>query len=488
MVVIMDDLFIKYACIGVFVLVMAGVGIYSANKVKGVDDFLLGGRALGPWLAGFCYGTTYFSAVIFIGYASTLGWQFGISAVWIGIGNALLGSLLAWLVLAKRTRKMTHQLNASTMPEFFEKRYGSKLLRIVSAGLIFIFLVPYSASVYKGLSYLFESVFGINFTICIVIMAVLTGIYLLLGGYVATAINDFIQGCIMLVGIIAVVIFVVNSEQVGGVMTGVERLGAIDANLSAPFGGENFWDLLSLVVLTSLGTWGLPQMIHKFYTIKDNKAINIATVISTVFAIVVATGCYFVGAFGQLFFDKAPEVMDTIVPQMLLAVKLPAVLLGIIAVLVLSASMSTLSSLVLVSSSSIAVDFCKGYLFKDMKDKNVMLLMRGLCVVFVILSVVIALVPNGAIVQLMALSWGTLAGCFLAPFMYGLYMKKANACATWTSFALGLVLSVGLPLAGIPSANAGAIAMFATLIVYPIVAVLTDRFSLYNYETAIENE
>lgn len=151
----------KYVFLVLFVILMIAVGIYSKKKVKNVQDFLLGGRQVGPWISAFAYGTTYFSAVIFIGYAGRIGWGFGISSTWIGIGNAIIGSLFAWLVLAKRTRKMTHELNASTMPEFFEKRYNSKAMKIITALVIFIFLVPYSASVYQGLGYLFEKSFGL---------------------------------------------------------------------------------------------------------------------------------------------------------------------------------------------------------------------------------------------------------------------------------------------------------------------------------------
>ncbi|NLM96413.1 MAG: sodium/solute symporter, partial [Halanaerobiaceae bacterium] len=417
----------KYLFIFLFVFLMVGIGFYSRKKVNSVSDFFLGGRKMGAWLSAFAYGTSYFSAVIFIGYAGSLGWSFGISGVWIGIGNAVLGSLLAWLVLGKRTRKMTREMNASTMPEFLEKRYDSRGLKIITAIITFVFMIPYSASVYKGMGYLFANTFGIPieyYSYCILAIAVLTGLYLLMGGYIATAINDFIQGIIMIIGIIFMVYFVVIHPAVGGIANGLSKLSQIPEvgpDLVSPFGGSP-WSLLSLVVLTSLGTWGLPQMVHKFYAIKDEDAIKRGTIISTLFAAIIGIGAYFTGSFGRLFLNNtAPSDMDMVMP-VLLETALPDALMGVVIILVLSASMSTLSSLVLVSSSSIALDLIKGVINPDMKKERVMLVMRSLCAIFIAFAVVVAVNPN-AIVTLMALSWGTDASCFLALFLYGLYWK-----------------------------------------------------------------
>jgi SSS family solute:Na+ symporter/sodium/proline symporter len=296
----------KYVFLGVFVVIMVAIGLFSRRKVKNVQDFLLGGRQMGPWLTAFAYGTTYFSAVIFIGYAGKIGWGFGISSTFIGIGNAIIGSLLAWLVLAGRTRKMTHDLNASTMPEFFEKRYDSKAMKIVTALIIFIFLVPYSASVYQGLGYLFERTFGVPFIYCMAAMAILTGAYLLLGGYVATALNDFVQGIIMLIGVGFMIYFIISNPAVGGIGNGLKKLYEIPNDgpgLVSIFSAHPL-NLLGLIILTSLGSWGLPQMVHKFYTIKDDDAVKMGTVISTVFALIIAGGAYFVGGFGRLFLNN----------------------------------------------------------------------------------------------------------------------------------------------------------------------------------------
>lgn len=480
----------KILMLVLFFVVMFGVGIYAHKKVNNVGDFVLGGRNVGPWLSAFAYGTSYFSAVIFIGYAGKFGWSFGIAATWIGIANALIGTMLSWLVLGERTRVMTKQLDSQTMPDFFEKRFDSKALKIASSLIIFIFLVPYSASVYTGLGYLFERTFGIDYIYCMIGIAVLTALYLVLGGYIATAINDLIQGFIMLAGIVMMVYFVLNNTQVGGFSGGIQQLNQIDPSLTSLF-SSNPRDLFGLIILTSLGVWGLPQMIHKFYSIKDKKSVKVGTVVSTAFSLIISAGAYFIGAFGRIYLNNEVHVVggvqnyDAIMPLML-EKALPAALMGVVIILVLSASMSTLASVVLTSSSTLALDFISGTLKKNMSKKAEMVVMRILCVVFVLLSVVLAM-SKGAIVTLMSISWGALAGSFLAPFLYGLFWKGVNRAGVWAGFITGVVvttISVAVPAIGkvLSPPNAGALAMVLSLIVVPVVSLATSKVKRFKVD------
>ena len=405
-----------------FFALIIGVGVYCRKQATSVEGFVLGGRSVGPWLTAFSFGTSYFSAVIFVGYAGQFGWDFGLSSTWIGLGNAFIGSLLAWSVLGRRTRIMTQHLESKTMPDFFEKRYGSKKLKIIASVIVFIFLVPYTASLYNGLSSLFNNVFDLPYWVVVLVMAALTGLYVTFGGYMATAWSDFIQGIIMLVGIIAVTASIVN--QNGGLLKAVEEL-SLSENAGPAFTsllGPNPIALLFVVVLTSLGTWGLPQMIGKFYSIKDEGSIRKGTIISTVFATVVAGGCYFLGGFGRLYQGKLQALgffnaedgslmFDKVVPTML--ADLAPVIVALTVVLVLSASMSTLSSLVLTSSSTLSLDVVKPALSKkrEVSDKKSVFIMRLFIIFFIILSALIAILKDSIwsssvfIAQMMGVSW-----------------------------------------------------------------------------------
>ena len=407
---------VKIILLAVFFSVMVAIGFMCRKNSTDVNGFVLGGRSVGPWISAFAYGTSYFSAVIFVGYAGQFGWKYGIASTWIGIGNALLGSLLAWVVLGRRTRIMTQHLDSRTMPQFFASRFASPALKIAASIITFIFLIPYTASLYNGLSRLFGMAFNIDYSICVIVMAVLTGIYVIAGGYMATAINDFIQGIIMLIGIVAVVGAVLNSQ--GGFLAALDGMGkVVDETVSttpgifASFFGPDPLNLLGVILLTSLGTWGLPQMVQKFYAIKSENSISTGTIVSTFFAVIVAGGCYFLGGFGRLFsanIDIAANGFDSIIPAMLSG--LPDLLIAVVVILVLSASMSTLSSLVLTSSSTLTLDLLKDHIVKDMDEKKQLFIMRVLIVVFVAISVVIAIIQYKSnvtfIAQLMGVSWG----------------------------------------------------------------------------------
>jgi len=475
----------KFLVVVLYVLVVLAIAIYSMRKNTNVDEFFLGGRSLGPWVSAFAYGTTYFSAVVFIGYAGKTGWGFGLSSLWIVLGNAFFGTMLAWLVLAKPTRQLTVRLNALTMPEFLVARFASPFLKTVSALIIFLFLVPYSASVYMGLTYLFEEIFQIPFNYALFFIAALTGLYLVLGGYRAVALTDFFQGIIMIIGAILLVFYVVKDSHVGGLAQGIARLKELDPQLVQAVGPGGFTALASLVILTSLGAWGLPQMVQKFYSIKNERSIKPAVIVSTVFSFVIAFGAYFTGVFGRLFFNNKMPTLggvanpDLIMPQ-IISLALPEWVGVLILMLILAASMSTLASLVLVSSSAIAMDLLKGSILPDLDKKKAVTLMRVLCAVFIALSVYIALRPT-FIMTLMALSWGTIAGSFLAPYLYGLFWRGTTKAGAWAGLLTGFGISVIFPI--IYRMNSGVIptigsaAMIVPLFIVPLVSLFTPAFS-----------
>jgi SSS family solute:Na+ symporter len=495
-----------------FAIAMVIIGVHSSRKTKTIDGFLLGSREIGAWVSAFAYGTSYFSAVIFVGYAGQHGWNIGLGSIWIGVGNAILGCLLAWQLLAKRTRTMTHALSAKTMPEFFEGRYNSSALKIFAAIIIFIFLVPYSAAVYKGLGSMFSTIFpGVSNNIWMLIIAVLTACYLVLGGYVATAYTDFVQGIIMIVGVFAMVIAIVHTDAVGGFTSFMDNLKAIPpepqnnfdggAQLTSWFGGSSFKFLCVNILLTSFGTWGLPQMVNKYYAIKDIKSINHAKFISTAFAMIIGCGAYFIGSLSRLVLNnKLPEGgVDSVIPTTLLTALgdaniLTTIILAIILILLLSASMSTLSSIVLSSSSAISVDLIPS-IKKNYDSKNQMALTRILCLVFVALSYVFATTNITIIVNIMSFSWGIVSGCFIGPYIWGIYSKKITRagaaagmiCGFMTVVVSTVVLTVmsfsdagmfgeAFKIAAAKAPEMGVAAMAVSVVVVPIVSVFTRKF------------
>ena len=444
----MDKQLTIWAVIGVYAIFMLAVGILYSRKGEGMASFTVGDRNAGAWISALSYGTAYFSAVMFIGYSGGSGWDYGLWSVLVGVGNAVFGTLLAWLVLADRTRAITRRHHIKSMPQLFEKRFQSPAMRLFSCVVIFLFLIPYSASVYKGLTSVCSVVLGIDERVCMVIIAIASALVVVLGGYMATLKADFVQGFIMMIGVTALIVLVVLSPQVGGLSQGLSNMADyMEAHSMLPLSGSSALALISTILMTSFGTWGLPQMVHKYYGIRDKREVKRGVVISTFFSLLVAGGGYFIGSLSHLFFGESmPEGgKDYLVPLMLDQAGLPNILIGVILVLLISASVSTLSSITLTACSTVSMDLVKAGFRKTMEDKNTAALTRVLCLAFVVLSYFIANYPT-PILEMMSYSWGILSGSFLAPYVLTLYWKKLNRAGAWAGM-LGGFLTAFLPAA-----------------------------------------
>lgn len=431
--------------IAVYAVFILAVGLWGRRSSKTITDFTVGGRNAGAWMSAFSYGTAYFSAVMFIGYAGKSGWDYGLWAVLPGIGNAIIGSLFAWLVLAKRTRETTRRLKIKSMPQFFEKRFGGQPMKLFCVAVIFVFLLPYSASVYKGLTSVCAVLLKVDERVCMIVIAVAAAAVVVLGGYAATLKADFIQGLVMLVGVIALIVAVVRCDQVGGLSAGMAAItkATEDLHLTA----AQHVGLWATVLMTSLGTWGLPQMIHKYYGIRDDREVRRGTVISTVFALVVAGGGYFIGSFSRLFFTELPSPPtggaghpDYLVPNMLDHSGLPTILVGVVLVLLIAASVSTLSSITITASSTLTMDLIQPRAPRLDKVKAAWLT-KGLCLLFVLLSYAIAN-SKTPILDMMSYSWGIISGSFLAPYVVSLYWKGINRAGAWAGMIGGFVTAL----------------------------------------------
>ncbi len=440
--------------IGVYVVIMAVIGITQGKKAHSIADLTVGGRNAGAWLSALSYGTAYFSAVMFVGYAGGTGKGFGLWGILAGIGNAVFGSWLAWKVLARRTRDVSARLKIKTMPQLLDTRYSSPAMRLFACIVIFIFLIPYSASVYKGLASIADILLGIRVEYCMIIIAVVAALMLVFGGYLVQARADFFQGIVMMFGVALLIICVVRCDKVGGIQGIMEYAQTQGTQLSATNGlpklNANQWiSLWATVLMTSFGTWGLPQMVTKYFGIKDDKQAKKGITISTLFALLVAGGGYFIGSLCYRFFDwetlNNPEAegfiaQDYIVPGMLEAANIPAVLLGIVLMLLIAASVSTLCSVTLTASSTLTIDFIKHFR-KDMDEKKTSFTIKALCVIFVVCSYIIANTDT-PILDMMSYSWGIISGSFLAPYVISLFWKKMNTKGAWAGIIGGFVLAI----------------------------------------------
>ena len=471
----------KIVALALFALMTVTLGVIGMRRSRTFNDFFLGGGKVGSLMTAFTYGAAYFSAVLFIGFAGKIGWAFGYSGLWIAVGNGLIGVLAVWWLMGWRIKKMATETQATTMAEFFEKRYQSKFLKYFSSLIIFIFLIPYSAAVFIGLSYLFKANFNIAYWQALVFMGLFTAIYLVLGGYKSITLVDVMFGIIMVVGSIVLLWSVLAKG--GGLAGMTARLAAIQPQLTQWVGPPGVWPLVALVFLTSVAPFGMPQLIQKFYAIRDKKAVRVGMIASTLFALLISGAAYFTGAVARLFIapDNAPQafsngkpIFDAVIP-VLFATIIPGALSVLLLLLILAASMSTLAALVLISSSTVTKDLYAGFINPHASDRRLITLMRIFSAFFILLSVIMAYFRPATIVAILGMSWGAIGSAFLGPFVWGLLSKRAGKWGAMTSSVAGLATCITLSLTGWPSPEAGTIGMLVSLAVNPLVSIFLPQ-------------
>ncbi len=475
---------VKIIVIALYAAMIITVGIIGMRKTKSFSDFFLGGGNVGPWMTAFSYGTAYFSAVVFIGFAGKIGWGFGYSGMWIGVANALIGVLGVWGLMGWKIKKMSTSLGVHTLSEFLEKRYNSPFLKLFAAIAIFVFMIPYSAAVFIGLSYLFTFSFSfVEYWHAVVFMGVFTTIYLVLGGYKSMTMIDTIFGMIMTIGVIILLAYTIDAGK--GLSNLTLKLHEIQPKLTKMIGHPGWWPLISLIFLTSIAPFAMPQLVQKFYAIKDKKAIKTGMIASTFFALLIGVIAYFLGSTTRFFispktvpviFNAAGQPNPDALMPVLLTQVIPESLSIIILLLIMSASMSTLAALVLISSSSLAKDFYAGFINSKVSDKNLTSLMRFSSAFFILISVIIALLKPDSIVSILGISWGAIGATFLGPFVWGLLNKKVNKFGAISSAILGLGVSMYFYYTGMPSPQSGTIGMIVSLLVNPVFSYTSNLF------------
>jgi solute:Na+ symporter, SSS family len=476
-------MFARYLAVFAYALLVVFVAIKGSKSTKSFNDFLLGGGKIGPWMTAFSYGTAYFSAVLFIGFAGKIGWGFGLSSLWIALGNTLIGVLGVWLLLGNKIRSEAQKYKVHTMPELLEARYNFPFLKMFTSAAIFIFLIPYTAAVFMGLSYLFEFTFNLPYIYVLLFMGVFTGFYLILGGYKSMAMIDVVFGVIMTIGVLILLASTIIEGE--GLPNIIASLKSIDPKLIAPVGPPGIIPLLSLIFLTSVAPFAMPQLLQKFYAVKDKKSIRTGMFASTAFALLVTGTAYFTGALTRIFLspEKSPlafadgkPIFDALMPEMLVTV-IPSALTVVILLLILAASMSTLASLVLISSSSITKDLYKGFINKQASDSSLTRLVRFASAFFILLSMFLAFLKPAVIVTILSISWGAIASVFLGPFIWGMFNSKVNKvgaiCGSVGGLLVCLVLFFIWGAKMVP--QAGSVGMITSLLLVPIFSLLGRR-------------
>jgi len=478
---------IKAIVISAYALMIIIIGILGLKRTRSFSDYFLGGGNIGPLMTAFTYGTAYFSAVLFIGFAGKIGWEFGYSGLWIAVGNAFIGVLGVWWLLGFRIKKMSLEYKVSTMSEFFEKRYNSKFLRLFSSLTIFIFFIPYSAAVFIGLSYLFMSNFNLKYWLALVFMGTFTAVYLVLGGYKSMTMIDVVFGIIMSAGVVVLLISTLNKGN--GLANITETLSRTNPKLTGFVGPPGVWPLFCLVFLTSVAPLAMPQLIQKFYAIRNKQAVRVGMISSTFFAILITGIAYFTGATTRFFlssesapnaFKNGKPVFDALMPE-LLANVIPGSLSVLMLLLILSASMSTLAALVLISSSAIVKDIYGGFINRNISDTGLTLLMRFFSAFFILLSAIFAYFRPASIVAILAISWGAIGSAFLGPFIWGLFSKRVNKLGAISSSVLGLTTCLALYAFGFSSPEAGTIGMIVSFVFNPVISLFLPATKNLNH-------
>jgi len=370
------------------------------------------------------------------------------------------------------------------MPELLEARYKSPFMKIFTSAAIFIFFIPYTAAVFMGLSYLFEFTFNMPYTYVLLFMGIFTGIYLVLGGYKSMAMIDVIFGMIMTVGVIILLVSTVHKG--GGLPNIFAVLRDINPKLTAPVGPPGFIPLVSLIMLTSIAPFAMPQLLHKFYAIKDERSGKISTYASTIVALLVACIAYFTGALTRVFLnpttspdaftESGKPIFDALMPEMLMTV-VPSALTVVILLLILAASMSTLASLVLISSTSITKDIYKGFINRNADDKKLTSLVRIGSAFFILLSMILAFLKPAVIVTILSISWGAIAAVFLGPFLWGIFNKKVNRIGAIAGSVggLGICLILFFVWGAKMVPQAASVGMIASLVLVPVFSLLRKK-------------
>ena len=453
----------------VYLVILGVVGVFSSRRLKSSADYAIGGRAIGPWVTALSFVAAYFSSVLIIG-GGAFGYKYGLATLWIGASNVLVGCALAWIILGKRIRRMTEETGSMTISEFLGKRYGSRAIMMFSAAIIFLFLIIYNVSVVKGMANAIQVLVEVPYWGGVLVSGLIIIFYVTVGGYLAVVWTSFIQAWIMIGGLILLTLVALN--RVGGMAAAVERLSAMDAGFVSTPGAWGWAGLVSYCLIVSFGTWGMPQLVIRFYSIKNVRMLRIGTIVVTVGGSV-ALLPYLNGALARIL-HPAVASPDLAIPMLTKSV-LPPIGGAIFLAGVIAAGMSTFAGVLIISSTSLVRDTMEHTFGKKLTQAEQIKYARIANIVLGGAAILIGLRPPSLILVLTAFSWAVIASTNLWPLLFGIYWKRTNPRATLVSMIAGAGTAIVWTRLGNPLGLHGFIAGSSIALVIIVAGSLLSR-------------
>jgi len=462
---------------GVYILVLAlymvmlvAIGAVSSRKMRSSEDFYVGNRNVGPWVTALSYVAAYFSSVVIIG-GGGFGYQYGLATIWIAAVNVLVGCTLAWMVLGRRVRQFSERLGTMTIPGFLAERFRAPETRIIAAWVITLLLVIYNVSILKGMGHAFEGLMGMPYAYGVLISCAIIVLYVSLGGYLAVVWTGFFQAWIMGIGLVLLAVAALHA--VGGLGVLSEKLATVDMGLVHTPGSWGWAGLISFALITSLGIWGMPQMLARFVSIRSTSVLRVGTVVVTIGG-AMAVLPYICGAVARVMYPQLQSA-DLAIPTLTKDI-LPAWGAAIFLAGVIAAGMSSFAAIQITASSAVVRDFMVKGLGHALSEKQTILYSRIASAVIGVISLAIALRPPALVLVLMAFSSATIASTCLWPILFGLYWRRTTRWGVVASMIGGLVTTLTWMGIGSPFGVHGFIpGLLVSLVAIVCVSLLTKR-------------
>ncbi|MTI12310.1 sodium/proline symporter PutP [Sansalvadorimonas verongulae] len=430
-----------------YLAMMLGIGLWAWKRTSNSEDYFLGGRSLGPWPAALSAGASDMSGWLLLGlpgYAFAAGFE----AFWLA-GGLLIGTWLNWLLMAKRLRVYSEVAgNALTLPEFFTNRFRdtSKMLQVVSAFFILLFFLFYTSSGLVAGGKLFETVFGVDYSLAVILGTVCIVSYTLFGGFLAVSWTDLVQGLLMAAALIIVPVIALQSGSSDqSLLLSLESHNSEMLNIWTNSEGE----ALTWIAIVSLAAWGLgyfgqPHILARFAGIRSQKDVPIARRIAVVWSGFSMAGAILVGLVGLVYLNSNGTALgdDETIFMILVNAVFHPVVAGILLAAILAAIMSTADSQLLVSSSALAEDFYKAVLRKDASSKEVLMVGRVAVIVIALVALFLAMDPDSSVLGLVSYAWAGFGAAFGPALLISMFWSRMNSNGALAGIIVGGVTVV----------------------------------------------